>query len=94
MAGVAIEIDPRNFRRLASVDCPIGLMRFWRVYYQNDEKRVKVEDVLNYWAAQPAPPDVRAQSAAATLQFFAPTFKNPMFAEEEVAADLHPDAER
>jgi hypothetical protein len=80
--GVAIEIDPQNFRRLAGVDCPIGLMRFWRVYYQNDEKRLKVEDVLNYWAAQPAPPDVRAQSAAATLQFFAPTFKNPMFAEE------------
>jgi hypothetical protein len=80
--GVAIEIDPANFRPLAGADCPIGLMRFWKVYYQDAEKQQKVEDVLSFWATQPGPPAMRAESAAATLKFFVPTFKNPRFAEE------------
>jgi hypothetical protein len=80
--GVAIEIDPQTFSYLAGADCPIGFMRFWRVFYEDDRKRQRVQEVLDFWAVQPDPPKTRAESAAATLRFFVPTFKNPRFVEE------------
>jgi hypothetical protein len=78
--GVAIEIDPQAFSYLAGADNPIGVMRFWKVFYTDDEKRRRVEEVLDFWALQPDP--MRAESAAATLRFFVPTFKNPRFEAE------------
>jgi hypothetical protein len=80
--GVAIEINPQAFSYLAGADCPIGVMRFWKVFYKEAEKNQHVQWVLNFWSMQADAPDVRAQSAAATLRFFVPTFKNPHFEEE------------
>jgi hypothetical protein len=80
--GVAIEIDQSAFGNLAGVDNPIGVMRFWKVFYKDDSKRRRVLGVLNFWATQPEPPDVRAELAAATLRFFVPTFKHPRFEAE------------
>ena len=80
--GVAIEIEPQAFGYMAGADCPIGVMRFWKVFYKAGRKRDKVRQVLDFWGAQPDPPELRAQSAVATLRFFVPTFKNPRFEEE------------
>jgi len=80
--GVAIEIDPKAFGYIARTDCPIGVMRFWKVFYQDEQKRSRVEQVLAFWAGQSVSRAVRAESTVATLRFFMPTFKNPRFAEE------------
>jgi hypothetical protein len=80
--GVAIEIDQLAFANLAGVDNPIGVMRFWKVFYNDDSKQRRVLEVLNFWASQTEPPDVRAELAAATLRFFVPTFKHPRFEAE------------
>jgi hypothetical protein len=71
--GVAIEIEPQAFGYMAGADCPIGVMRFWRVFYKAGRKRDKVRQVLDFSGVQPDPPELRAQSAAATLRFFLPT---------------------
>jgi hypothetical protein len=80
--GFAIEIDPAAFSYLAGADCPIGVMRFWKVFYTDVEKRKRARDVITFWAAQPDSPEHRALAAAATLQFFIPTFKHESFLEE------------
>ena len=80
--GVAIQIDPQAFAYAAGMDCPIGLMRFWRVFYDDVAKEAKIRHVMAFWAAQADPLPVRATSAATTLRFFMPTFKNSTFAEE------------
>jgi hypothetical protein len=80
--GVAIEIDSEAFSCVAGVDNPTGVMSFWKVSYDDNHKRRRVQQVLEFWADQPGPPDLRAESAAATLQFFVPTFKNPSFEAE------------
>jgi hypothetical protein len=80
--GVAIEIDPQAFGYLAGADNPIGVMRFWKVFYEGAEKQQRVQEVLDFWAGQHDPPNTLADSAAATLRFFMPTFKNERFKEE------------
>lgn len=80
--GVAIEIDQSAFGNLAGVDNPIGIMRFWKVFYKDDSKQRRVLRVLSFWATQPEPPSLRAELAAATLRFFVPTFKHPRFEAE------------
>jgi hypothetical protein len=71
---------------VAGVDNPTGVMSFWKVSYDDEVKRRRVQEVLEFWAREPRPPDVpdvRAESAVATLQFFVPTFKNQSFREEQ-----------
>jgi hypothetical protein len=80
--GVAIGIDSEAFSWLSGIDNPTGVMSFWKVSYDDKVKRRRVQDVLEFWAREPGQPDVRAESAAATLQFFVPTFKNPSFEAE------------
>jgi hypothetical protein len=81
--GVAIGIDSEAFSCVAGVHNSIGVASFWKVSYDDDDKRKRVEDVLEFWAGQPDPPAVRAESAAATLRFYVPTFKHPSFKEEQ-----------
>jgi hypothetical protein len=54
--GVAIEIDQSAFGNLAGVDNPIGIMRFWKVFYKDDLKQRRVLRLLSFWATQPEPP--------------------------------------
>ena len=80
--GVAIEIDQNAFSSLAGFDNTLGVMRFWKVFYREDLKKKRVSETLNFWSTQPEEPNRRAEYAAATLQFFVPTFKHPRFEAE------------
>ena len=82
--GVAIGIDSEAFSCVAGVHNRIGVTSFWKVSYDDDDKRKRVQDVLEFWAGQPDPPEVRAESVAATLWFYVPRFKNHSFGAEEV----------
>ena len=82
-AGVDIEIDHTGFSYLAGADCPIGLMRFWKVYYDVSDQKQRVQKTLDFWIARRKYPiEDRARYAADAIRFFIPTFKNPSFFEE------------
>jgi len=55
-----------------------GVMRFWPVYYEDERKSSKVEEILEYWANRSA----SVENAVATLKFFVPTFKHKSFEQE------------
>jgi hypothetical protein len=77
-SGVAIEVAPECFHPIAGIKNNVGVMRFWPVYYEDDAKNAKIEQILNYWAEQPSP----VKNAIATLKFFVPTFKHKSFRQE------------
>ncbi len=47
--GVAVEIDPYGFSQFSGTDNRVGVMGFWKVYYEDNEKRRKVGEILNFW---------------------------------------------
>ena len=82
--GVSVEIQPQVFEHLTGPDCPYGLMRLWKVFYEEKRQRSIIEKAIEFaWMSTHLPPEKRAQNAADAIQFFIPTFKNTDFAGEE-----------
>jgi hypothetical protein len=80
-AGVGIEINGREFAAITGGDMPLGLMRLWKVYYEEHEQRELVEDAVTF-GRDGNDPQQRARRAADAIKFFIPTFKNVDFREE------------
>jgi hypothetical protein len=84
-SGVSIEFTPASFAEVAGADCPIGLMRFWKVYYKPETQRSIIESAIAHHLTQCQPASVveTARKAADAIQFFIPTFKSKDFEVEE-----------
>jgi hypothetical protein len=82
--GVSVGIDPNEFASLTGPDSPPGgLLRIWRVFYNEDQQRSIIRGLLECGMLQPGTPEERAEDTAAAVQFFVPTFKNKSFEREE-----------
>lgn len=81
--GISIEFDPEGFTAVAGPDCPHGLMRLWKVFYEPQQQRKIVRDCIDYpyWPVQDEAE--RMSFVVDALQFFMPTFKNADFREEQ-----------
>jgi len=75
------------FSQLTGPDCKVGLLRFWKVYYDPVKQGGIVREAVNLFN----PGNQRnfgqsdqhlARKAADAIEFFVPTFKNPDFHEE------------
>jgi hypothetical protein len=84
-AGVSIELNPAEFEHLTGPDCPHGLLRLWKVFYDEEQQRGIIFSALEFsWGHQThLSISKRAQNAADAIQFFIPTFKNQDFADEK-----------
>ncbi len=82
--GVSIQFDHKEFESLTGADCPHGLLRLWKVFYDDDKQRTIVSKALEFaWEHQTSLSlEKRAQNAADAIEFFIPTFKNGGFNEE------------
>jgi hypothetical protein len=82
--GVSVCIDPNEFEWLTGPDSPPGgLLRVWKVLYEEDRQRNIIRALLDCGTSQTGTPEERAENTAAAIQFFVPTFKNVSFEEEE-----------
>ncbi len=93
-SGVSMGIDPQEFEWLTGPDSPPGgLLRVWKVFYEEDRQREIIKELLHCGLGQPGTPEERAENTAAAIQFFVPTFKNASFhAEEECRMIFTPAA--
>lgn len=83
-SGVSVCIDPKEFRSLTGPDSPPGgLLRIWKVFYEEDRQRRIIRDLLKCGLVQTGTLEKRAGDTAAAIQFFVPTFKNQSFDGEE-----------
>jgi hypothetical protein len=60
---------------------PLGLMRLWKVYYEEQKQIELVTEAIAFGRAG-RDPQQRARRAADAIKFFIPTFKNVDFREE------------
>lgn len=81
-SGVELEIEAEEFGAISGPDCPVGLMRFWRVYYEAEKQRRRIKEIVEFWRGRPIPFDQRVQYSSDAIRFFIPTFKNEDFHEE------------
>jgi hypothetical protein len=82
--GVSVGIDPAGFASLTGSDSPPGgLLRVWRVFYDENQQRNLTSLLLNCGMNLSGTSEDRAESTAAAIQFFVPTFKNKNFAGEQ-----------
>lgn len=83
--GVSLEFDPSGFQAMTGPECPHGLLRFWRVFYDHGEQQTIIANVLRLvWDQyEGQPTEILARKAAAVIRFFVPTFKHGDFREEE-----------
>jgi hypothetical protein len=82
--GVSVGIDPTEFASLTGPDSPPGgLLRVWKVFYNEDQQRNIVRALLACGMSQRGTLEERAENTAAAIQFFVPTFKNENFAGEQ-----------
>ncbi len=83
--GVSLEFDPTGFQAMTGPECPHGLLRFWRVFYDPGIQQMIIANVLglvwDQYVGQAT--EVLARKAAAVIHFFIPTFKHGDFREEE-----------
>jgi hypothetical protein len=80
-AGVGIEINGKRFAEITGGDMPLGLMRLWKVYYEEQEQRELVNEAIAFGRGENTPQQ-RARRAADAIKFFIPTFKDVDFHEE------------
>jgi hypothetical protein len=92
--GVSVGIDPSEFASLAGPDSPPGgLLRIWRVFYNEDQQRSIIRSLVECGIHQPGTPEERAENTAAAFQFFVPTFENKSFdGEQECRMIFTPEA--
>jgi hypothetical protein len=81
--GVSVEFDPNGFTAFTGPDCPHGLMRLWKVFYEREQQRKIIRDCIDYPYWPPTGEDDRIRFIVDALQFFMPTFKNGDFREEQ-----------
>jgi Protein of unknown function (DUF2971) len=83
--GVSLSFDPARFDYITGPDSPpSGLIRLWKVFYQEMEQCKIVRDAISfYWKKATPQIEERVNQAADAIQFFVPTFKNRDFEEED-----------
>src|SRR6185312_8715603 len=78
--GVSIEFEPSFFQHFSGPDALHGLMRLWKVTYNQMQQQDIIRTCLGYpW---PGTEDEQIRYTVDAIQFFIPTFKNPAFMEE------------
>lgn len=81
--GVSIELNHSEFVYLTGPDCSHGLLRLWKVFYDENVQRGIVRKAIEFaWLQSEFPLNKRVQNAADAIEFFIPTFKNRDFEEE------------
>ena len=82
--GVSIAFNPSKFSWATGGDMRLGVMRFWKVYYERDEQEKMIRDIIMF-GRERLDPRVQgwAQKVADIVKFFIPTFKHRDFGEEE-----------
>jgi hypothetical protein len=80
-AGVCIEIEAKGFSEAIGHDMPLGIMRVWKVYYEEKDQDWMVQQAIAFGRRAGSPAE-RAQRAADAIKFFIPTFKSQDFHEE------------
>lgn len=82
--GVSIKFEGHGFDFVTGPDSPpSGLMRLWRVFYDDRQQERIVSDALRFFHGRSASFSEDARNAVDTIQFFLPTFKNNCFKEED-----------
>ena len=84
--GVSIAFEPMEFIHITGPDLPLGLMRLWKVFYEQAQQRQIVNSAIEYVWNGGLPnenADQLARRAVDAIQFFIPTFKNADFREEK-----------
>lgn len=82
-SGVSVSLDPKEFYWVTGPDSPPGgLLRVWKVFYEEDRQRNIIKAFLDCGFGQPGAPEERVENTAAAIQFFIPTFKNQSFEKE------------
>jgi Protein of unknown function (DUF2971) len=83
-SGVSIAFKPDDFSAATGGDMSLGVMRFWKVYYEKSEQTEMVRNVLEFSGKflLSDSPDDRARKVADIIKFFIPTFKHEDFWEE------------
>jgi hypothetical protein len=84
-SGVSLQFDSGGFSPRTGADCPHGLMRFWKVQYEEEKQRKVVDAAITLtFGERRGGRDATALAhlAADRIQFFIPTFKNGSFNEE------------
>jgi hypothetical protein len=75
-----------EFIHITRPDLPLGLMRLWKVFYEESQQLRIVESAIEFvWNSRAASEtaDQLARRAVDAIQFFIPTFKNADFREEK-----------
>ena len=81
--GISLEFDPSGFTEIAGPGCSHGLMRLWKVFYEQKQQQKIIRDCIEYPFWPEGTDDDRIRFIADALQFFMPTFKNSDFSEEQ-----------
>ncbi|HVN58747.1 MAG TPA: DUF2971 domain-containing protein [Bacteroidales bacterium] len=86
--GVSIGFNPTGFQRFTGPDLSTeqyGLMRLWKVYYDDQVKEKIVAQALELIPEMHKGKSIelQAQKAAEAIHFFLPTFKNKDFVDED-----------
>src|SRR5689334_21737117 len=84
-SGVSLQFDSAGFSARTGADCPHGLMRFWKVQYEEEKQRKIIDAAITAtFRERRGGGDATAMAhlAADRIQFFIPTFKNASFNEE------------
>jgi hypothetical protein len=81
--GISIEFDHEGFQYFAGPECPSGLMRLWKVFYEREQQKQIVRQCIDYPHWNAPNDEERIRFIVDAVQFFMPTFKNADFAGEE-----------
>lgn len=83
--GVSLSFAPASFSYITGPDSPpSGLIRLWKVFYNEDVQTSIIKQAINYyWDKTALTVEQRAKQAVDAIQFFIPTFKNHDFEEEK-----------
>lgn len=83
--GASLSFDPASFSYITGGDSPpSGLIRLWKVFYDEAPQTGIVRNAINYyWGKSALTVEQRAKQAVDAIKFFIPTFKNRDFKDEK-----------
>jgi hypothetical protein len=81
--GVSLAFDPRKFYDVLGIDSPKGLMRLWKVFYDEEKQKSIIKKAIDFFVDPAISIDEKTRRTFDAIRFFIPTFKHVGFEEEE-----------
>jgi hypothetical protein len=81
--GVSLAFDPKKFYEVLGTDSPKGLMRLWKVFYEEEKQKDIIKEAINFFVDPRLSIDEKTRRTFDAIRFFIPTFKHAGFVEEE-----------